>query len=138
MPGRAIAAAPSEDASKADRDKLQGTWKVIRMEHAGKNVPADQFADLRIVISGNELTGKEGDQVRERFTFTLDSAQKPRTIDTTAIEGPAKGETSRGIYEIDGDTVKLCVNEKGKERPSAFATKEGTTHVLLLLQREKK
>ncbi len=127
----------TQSAAQTDRDRLQGTWKVVRMEHAGKKVPADQFADLRIVISGNELTGKEGDQVRERFTFTLDPAKKPRTIDTTAIEGPAKGETARGIYELDGDTLKLCVSEKGKERPAEFATKTGTDRVLFVLRREK-
>jgi uncharacterized protein (TIGR03067 family) len=121
-----------------DREKLQGTWRVVRMEHAGKNVPAEQVAAMRVIIQGNELTGKEGDQVRERFTFTLDSSSRPKAIDTTAVEGPAKGDTSRGIYELEGHRLKICVSEKGKQRPTEFAAKEGTDFVLLVLEREKR
>jgi uncharacterized protein (TIGR03067 family) len=131
--GLLLAAAPADN----ERDKLQGTWQVAGMEQGGKKVPAGELAQMKVVIRGNELTGLEGGQVRERFTFTLDATKTPKTIDTTAVEGPAKGETARGIYELTGDTLRICVSEKGKERPSEFATRAGKDFVLLVLKRAR-
>jgi hypothetical protein len=43
-----------------------------------------------------------------------------------------------GIYELDGDTYKLCGDMQGKSRPTEFAVKPGSGFVLEVLKREKK
>jgi hypothetical protein len=43
----------------------------------------------------------------------------------------------KGIYEIDGDTLRICVAKKGKERPKTFESKEGSGHVLTVMKRVK-
>ena len=48
---------------------------------------------------------------------------KPKMVDLTFTAGPEKGKTSLGIYEVDGDTWKICLGLAGKGRPKEFTTK---------------
>jgi hypothetical protein len=43
-----------------------------------------------------------------------------------------------GLYELDGDTWKICSALPGKERPEELTSKEGTGHTLAVWEREKK
>ena len=43
----------------------------------------------------------------------------------------------RGIYQLDGDRLKICLGEPGKGRPAKFETKPGSGHKLLELKRAK-
>ena len=44
-----------------------------------------------------------------------------------------------GIYEFSGsDNFKTCWSPAGKERPTTFASKEGSGHLLFVFKREKK
>ena len=52
-------------------------------------------------------------------------------------ERPASGKTVLGIYEINGDTIKYCWAEPGKERPKEFATKTDSNQTLMVLKRVK-
>ena len=58
--------------------------------------------------------------------------------DIKSEEGAKQGKTILAIVEIDGDSMKACYDMEGKSRPTEFATKEGTSHVLMLYKREAK
>jgi uncharacterized protein (TIGR03067 family) len=70
-------------------------------------------------------------------TFVLDPGKKPKTIDIKFTEGPEKGNTSLGIYELDGDTLKICLTITAKDRPTEFAAKAKSGHGFEVLKREK-
>jgi len=61
-----------------------------------------------------------GDELR------LDSTKSPKAIDLIGQDGPSRGKTQRGIYELSGDTLKVCLplDETGA-RPTSFVTKVG-------------
>ena len=60
-------------------------------------------------------------------------------MDITITEGDAKGQLQLAIYELDGDTMKICANTPGdKERPKEFTSKPGSGHINIVLKREKK
>ena len=59
-------------------------------------------------------------------------------MDITGTEGPNKGKTFQAIYELDGDTLKVCYDLSGKGRPTEFKTAEGTQLFLVIYTREKK
>jgi hypothetical protein len=50
-----------------------------------------------------------------------------------------KGNTMLGIYKLEKGALTICLGEEDvDERPTEFASKEGTKVMLLVLQREKK
>ena len=65
----------------------------------------------------------------------LDLTKKPRRMDATYTKGSEKGKTYLGIYSLEGDTLKWCVNVSQDERPAKFAT--GGSNFLLILKRQK-
>ncbi len=58
-------------------------------------------------------------------------------IDLTYLSGDEKGQLERGIYQFEGDTVKFCTNEKGKDRPTAFGTSKDDDRTLVVIRRKK-
>jgi uncharacterized protein (TIGR03067 family) len=64
----------------------------------------------------------------------LDPTLKPRAIDLTPLDGPFKGKTTPGPYELSGDTFRLCMaNHDIKARPKELKPpKEGQVFVFVL------
>jgi uncharacterized protein (TIGR03067 family) len=79
-----------------------------------------------IVFRGDKLVFhyRFGDQ---RWTatsvFKLDPTATPKAIDFTPMEGPNKGKTYLGRYEIDGRRLRICYRGPGSTRPNDFSDK---------------
>ncbi len=128
--------AKDEDAVKAEVKKFQGVWKVTEAYDKGDKVPAEDLRSLEVIFEGNKILVREGDKVHDRMTFQINPAKKPKTIDMTHAEGPNKGRTDPGIYLLEGNSLKICVNEKkGGARPTEFASKRGSSVSLIVLKR---
>jgi uncharacterized protein (TIGR03067 family) len=127
------------DDAKKDKDLLQGSWRAVSAEQAGKAQP--DVKEHLLTFEGDTFTIKRGDQLFVKGTFTLDPSKTPKVIDMKVTEGRReedKGKEVHGIYELDKDTLKWCTAEPGgKDRPKAFATKEGTNHLFVTLKKEK-
>ena len=52
-------------------------------------------------------------------------------------DGPTKGKTQLGIYEVDGDTFRSCFASPGAERPTDFSSKPGEARTVSIWKREK-
>ncbi len=131
-----LVAADAKDDVKKEIDKFQGTWKFVSIVAEGKEVPEDGFKDARLIIKGDKFTSTDGKETH-KGTFKVDVSKQPKTIDVVFTEGPEKGNTSKGIYELEGDTYKVCIGLTGKTRPTEFASKPDSGHVLEVLKREK-
>jgi uncharacterized protein (TIGR03067 family) len=138
-----IAAAASGAAGeKAGKQKKgpDGTWVAVGMEQNGMNLPADvlEKMSLKLTLRGDQYTVTIDGKVADKGTSKVDTQKKPNTADIKSEEGPNKGKTILAIVEVDGDTLKACYDMAGKSRPTEFATKEGSGHVLILYKREAK
>jgi RNA polymerase sigma-70 factor (ECF subfamily) len=132
--------APAPDALKSDKTRIQGTWVVEFTEKDGFRGVGDWW-----VIRADKIVlfrrGVGEDDVDGEATYVLDPTKTPKAIDLTPDRGPAKGKTLSGIYELEGDRLKVCFvtpeaeEEKGKGRPTQFATKPGSGHFLWVFQR---
>ena len=71
-------------------------------------------------------------------TSTINPMNRPKTVDFVPTEGAGAGQTNLGIYEIEGDAQKVCFAPPGKDRPTEFASKPGSWHTLVALERERK
>jgi uncharacterized protein (TIGR03067 family) len=134
---------PKEDQAKKDLDALQGTWRVTAAERdGGMKVPEDEMKKITLVFKGDKLTARRTENAQKpeeklyEMSFTLDPSQKPKWIDVTYTDGERKGESSQGIYELSGDTLKICMN-RGNTRPTEFETKPETQRHMLTLTRQK-
>jgi uncharacterized protein (TIGR03067 family) len=124
---------PQDDTAK-DLAKLQGTWNRVSAEVNGKKVAAEELKGVTLTVKGDGYTLKQGDQTRTG-TVKIDATKKPKQIDIISAEGPNKGKSLLGIYEVDGDTLRYCIAQPGKTRPTEFAGKEGQS--LFVNQRAK-
>jgi uncharacterized protein (TIGR03067 family) len=121
-----------------DKDRLQGTWKAVKMESQGREATEDEVKKGTMVIKGDKLTTVRPDGFTAESQITIDPTQRPKTIDLVPQDGPdtEKGKTFRGIYKLDGDTLTLCMNGPDMERPQEFKTEAGSQVMLMTLKRE--
>ena len=78
------------------------------------------------------------DEKKKTAKVKLDATKTPAHIDILPQEGGDKGKTVKGIYELKGDTLRLCFGRPDEDRPTAFASKEGDKTFLVEFKREKK
>ena len=135
--GTALAPAFAQPAKEAPK-KLQGSWTATQAERDGK--PADDVVGHRLSFTGNrfQIQSKDGKPLYEG-TFRVDPSAKPAAIDFAHTEGALKGKAWKGIYALDGDTLRVCDNAPNldKGRPAAFEAKSGSGHVLVTFKRAK-
>jgi uncharacterized protein (TIGR03067 family) len=112
-------------ASQQDHTALQGEWEIVSAESNGEPPPPGFLDGTRFSFTDDKLIlmGKEG-------TFELDATRSPKQIDF--IRGKSR---QIGIYELDGDQLKLCVGP-ADDRPKEFKTKPRTDHSLFVLKRK--
>jgi uncharacterized protein (TIGR03067 family) len=130
--------AGAEDAVKKEMTRLEGDWSMVSGEANGMAMPKELVSSGKRVAKDGETTITINGQVYLKAKFTIDPTKKIKTIDYTMTEGPTKGKTHLGIYELDGDTVKFCFAAPGKDRPTEFTAKEGSEQTLSVWKRDKK
>ena len=114
-----------------DLDHLQGNWNVVSMEMDGQKMSG---GSARIEVRGHRFA-TIGMGALYEGTVVVDQAAAPKRFELHFEEGPEKGNTSFGIYQLDGDTWKVCLTTRGSERPKEFAAPPGTGIALETLQR---
>ena len=72
--------------------------------------------------------GTGGDAIQ--FVREVEHLDFATAVDYAMTEGPTKGKTHLGIYELDGDMVKFCFAAPGEDRPTKFTAKEGSGRTL--------
>jgi uncharacterized protein (TIGR03067 family) len=126
----------------ADLEAIRGDWKVVGLEIDGKELPLPADSKLKMVFGHDTMRLDDGVREMDKqlaFKYALDPATTPKIIDLTGTNDQFKDETLEGIYQLQGDKLVLCLQlPKGvKQRPSEFATREGSMLVILRLERVK-
>lgn len=136
------ATAPADDEAKKEMEALKGTWKFTKLEAGGQPSIAGAMDISRLVFGDGTITMTTvKGEMNETAKFKLNVKEKPKQLDIIAVrkqpDGAEKEQAAPGIYELNGDTLKICFAKDGA-RPSAFASKAGDPAVLMELKREKK
>jgi uncharacterized protein (TIGR03067 family) len=122
---------PADPPVKKELAELQGTWKLVSVEINGED--GDSKAQPRWIIKGDKVS--YGGQ--ELAVLKTDASATPKIIDL-AFRDPKK--VYEGIYAVDKDTLKICLNAKSdtlKERPAEFSTMDKEHLRLLVFKRDK-
>jgi uncharacterized protein (TIGR03067 family) len=126
----------AEARPTTDLDRLQGTWMPKDGTFDGAPAPLEVLRDRQWVIRGDQLEEIVKGRRESRATIKVDAAQKPAAIDLAYTEGQGKGLTGSGIYQMDSDTLVVCIIVPGA-RPTDFAAPRGSGRALLVFKRAK-
>jgi uncharacterized protein (TIGR03067 family) len=114
---------PKPDVGKEDLKKMQGAW--LRLSCTGGTFPPvpRPINDI-VVIVGNHIAydiQKPSDIGRStlKWALTLGSGKAPRTFDIKRGEGERHPQVWSGVYELKGDTLRVCFRP-GLVRPRSI------------------
>ena len=77
-------------------------------------------------------------EATDKGTCALDTKSKPKGMTIKGVDGPNAGKTYPAIYELKGDTLRICYDLSGVKRPTEFKTAAGTKLYLTTYKRQKK
>lgn len=138
---KTVTTAKPGDAGEANAQEyraFEGTWRTVAIQVGGKDLPAERFKTSRLICKGRDFTAIN-DAGTTRGTFSVDTTKSPKAMDISITDGSAKGAIFRNIYELKGDTYKLCGSTtSGKDRAKEFDSKPGSGYIIQVLVREKR
>ncbi len=129
--------AAGDEPAANDPAKILGTWSILSAELDGRKVPITDIKDQRMIFEEDRYVVKMSGATVEEGTYTLDLSRTPRPIDLKIVKGMDQGETQHGVYELDGDMLKVAFARPGApDRPRNFNTMPGSGCFSLVLKRE--
>jgi uncharacterized protein (TIGR03067 family) len=132
-----VAPAPRRADAK-ELEEFRGDWALVKQTLPDGTVR--RYRAVRPIFSDENLAF-DGRKLVTELTYCdptdtmvegveLDPKQAPKWIDLTLLDASfplvkRKGQTRRGIYEFDGDRLRLCVGDYGAKRPTGFQPGKG-------------
>ena len=118
-----------------DHSQLQGRWRFTGMQVNGAEVPRAQLGPSSITIKDNRFTAT-GPGTLYEGDMTLDPRANPKRL-SVLMNREADTITLNAIYEVKGDTLRLCLDVTGGPAPNAFTSSKDKPWALQTLQRER-
>ena len=120
-----------------DTKSLQGSWIPVKAELGGQPLPSDVLKTITLKLTNQDyevtITGEQSDA----GTWSIDPSSKPKGMTIVGTKGPNAGKTFPCIYELKGDTFRICYDLSGAKRPTEFKTTAGTKLYLVTYNRKK-
>ena len=127
----AFAANPPDDAKA-----VQGNWEPAAAEFAGQPMPDTVLKSISLKLDNGKYEVFVGDKP-DRGTYRIDSTTQLKGMTVTGTEGPNNGKTFPAIYELKGDTLRICYDLSGAKRPTEFKSVVGTQLFVVTYNRKK-
>jgi RNA polymerase sigma factor (sigma-70 family) len=121
-----------DETPKGDLARLQGRWKLVKLEPAKFQEKQDILWDIkdhtvRVLLKGEEKLSCD---------FTLDEKADPKRIDISIPQDSGTIKTALGIYKLEGDTLTICQSRPERDAPKEFkAAADGPFPSLAVYQR---
>ncbi|HXR05836.1 MAG TPA: TIGR03067 domain-containing protein [Candidatus Acidoferrum sp.] len=127
----ACGAGPADDAKA-----IEGNWRPVKGELGGQPMTDAVLQSIRLKLDNGKYEVLAGNQP-DRGTYTLDSTSTPKSLTITGTEGPNRGKTFPAVFELSGDTLRICYDLSGAKRPTEFKSVAGTQLFLVTYIRNK-
>jgi uncharacterized protein (TIGR03067 family) len=122
-----------QEAIRADQQRLLGVWRVISGAVGGR--PGGAEANVRWTLDGERIVVEMDN--RWVGKWTVDPTRSPKRINLVATSsGGATADVVRGVYEIRGDTLCVCLAFGDEPRPENLTSGQNTSQVSLALKRQ--
>jgi uncharacterized protein (TIGR03067 family) len=114
---------------RPDQQRIQGSWTVVSGERFEKPMPEPVG---QVWTFGKDTVNFSKDDWSQETTFVLHPDESPKGIEL----GPRGNPRSQaGLYSIDGNRLRLCLDHWDDPRPSDFTTAELENRMILELER---
>jgi uncharacterized protein (TIGR03067 family) len=124
----------SSKADTADDTKQwQGTWKVVSVVWNGET----QTADAYWRVEGDHYTVRLNGRDAETDAFKLDAAEKHVDVFHHDTPKGTYGGSAKGLYEIKGDVLRVCLDLTARQYPKSFEAKAGSRLASYEFRRER-
>ena len=123
-------------ADQLDAKAIEGSWTPIMAELAGQPMPDAVLKTISLKLADGKYEAMSGGHP-DYGTYSLDAASLPKGMTVTGTNGPNNGKTFPCIYELKGDTLRICYDLSGAKQPSEFKTVAGTKLYLVTYGRSK-
>jgi uncharacterized protein (TIGR03067 family) len=122
--------------SPDDTEAVQGGWTPAKAELGGQAMTTAVLKSISLKLDNGNYEVSVGGHP-DKGTYTMDSTARPKSITITGTEGPNSGRTFPAIYELKGDTLRICYDLSGAKRPTEFKSVAGTRLYLVTYSRNK-
>ena len=130
---------PPDDGTAKELEALAGSWRPVAAENNGYKSSEREFMGIHWTrdAEGMWTMWRGGEAVVEWAVKTIDPTQSPKAIDIQVIGGPYRGTVYLGIYELDGDVLRICFALPDKpERPTDFSAAKGSLRALAVFKKD--
>jgi len=130
------ASAAAFAADPPDAKAIQGSWAPVKAELSGQPMAEAVLKTISLKLTDGKYEVHVGTQP-DNGTYTLDETTRPKSITVTGTDGPNRGRTFPAIYELKGDTLRICYDLSGAKRPAEFKSVANTRLYLVTYSRKK-
>ena len=121
----------------AEIKAFQGTWVPEKAELSGQPMPDAVLKTITLKLTKDEYDVTVTGEKPDHGTWTIDTSAKPKGMTITGVKGPNAGKTFPAIYELEGDTLRICYDLSGEKRPTEFKSTTGTKLYLVTYKRKR-
>ena len=125
------------EGGKSDAEAIQGKWNVVSAVYSGKAAKNEENEKDGLgfwTINKTQIVYSE----KSLADYMLNTAKKPKEIDAThPAAANQTAETLLGIYELEGDQLRICIARSGSPRPTKFESAAESKTNLIVLKRVK-
>jgi uncharacterized protein (TIGR03067 family) len=137
MPTQAQPEPPRQLILKRELQQFQGTWMFESLEENGVKSTADDLKERTFFVGGEAFIIQKGKTILQAGGLQADPSRNPNSLNAMVTVGEHKGEVMLGIYSLDGDTLKFCLDIQGESRPKEFKAGAGTKRLLAVCKRAR-
>jgi uncharacterized protein (TIGR03067 family) len=120
-------------AAITDHDRLQGKWVPVSVHIRGQALTMQQLARMAIAFNGDRAEFTDPDSgLTQSARFSIDPSRSPKHIDFIA---PDASERMPGIYDFDGERLKLAWVDGDYARPVDFEPVQTADHMTAVCKR---
>lgn len=130
------AALSLQAADQKSAGSVEGDWVPVKAELGGQPLPEGVLKTISLKLGNGTYEVLVADQP-DKGTYELDTKGSPKGMVIRGTEGPNKGKMIPAIYEIDGETLRICYDLSGVKQPREFKSAAGTRLYLVTYQRKK-
>lgn len=116
-------------------DQLPGIWTAISAVISGEAMPERDVNTIRLTLTATRFTTSRGAETLFDSSYTSNATTSPKQIEMIGSGGDFEGQAALGIYELEGEVLRLCYTMPGFKRPTDFASAPGSGAFLITLKR---